>query len=208
MHLRKVAALGLATLTSLVTSAAVPAEPIEVEERQVADGACKNGPYTRACWSNGYSIATDFDQKFPTTGSTVTYDLEITNSTCNPDGNGERLCLLINNQYPGPLIRASWGDNLVINVKNSMQDNGTSIHWHGVRQYHTTASDGVNGLTECPLAPGDTKTYSFQVTQFGTSWYHSHFSSQYGDGVVGPMIFDGPASSNYDVDLGPYVLSD
>lgn len=131
MHLRQVAALGLATLTSLVTSAAVPAEPVEVEERQVADGACTNGPYTRACWSNGYSIATDFDQKFPTTGNTVTYDLEITNSTCNPDGNGERLCLLINNQYPGPLIRASWGDNLVINVKNSMQDNGTSIHWHG-----------------------------------------------------------------------------
>ncbi|GAB1731450.1 hypothetical protein NU195Hw_g1064t1 [Hortaea werneckii] len=208
MHLRQVAALGLATLTSLVSSAAVPAEPIEVEERQVADGGCSNGPYTRMCWGDGYSIATDFDQKFPTTGNTVTYDLEISNGTCNPDGNGERLCLLINNQYPGPLIRASWGDNLVINVKNSMQDNGTSIHWHGVRQYHTTEADGVNGLTECPLAPGDTKTYSFQVTQFGTSWYHSHFSSQYGDGVVGPMIFDGPASSNYDHDLGPYVISD
>lgn len=136
MHLRQVAALGLATLSSLVTSAAVPAEPIEVEERQiaerqVADGGCTNGPYTRFCWGDGYSIATDFDQKFPTTGNTVTYDLDITNGTCNPDGNGERLCLLINNQYPGPLIRASWGDNLVINVKNSMQDNGTSIHWHG-----------------------------------------------------------------------------
>jgi len=128
--------------------------------------------------------------------------------TCNPDGNGDRLCLLINNQYPGPTIRATWGDQLVINVKNSMQDNGTSMHWHGVRQYHSPGSDGVNGLSECALAPGDSRTYSFQVTQFGTSWYHSHFSSQYGDGVVGTIIFDGPATANYDVDLGVYTLSD
>ena len=89
-----------------------------------------------------------------------------------------------------------------------MQDNGTSIHWHGVRQYHSTGSDGVNGITECPIAPGDSKTYTFQVTQFGTSWYHAHFSSQYGDGVMGPMVFDGPASANYDIDLGPYVLNE
>jgi FtsP/CotA-like multicopper oxidase with cupredoxin domain len=38
--------------------------------------------------------------------------------------------------------------------------------------------------------------------------YHSHSSVQYGDGVVGGMVFDGPASSNYDYDLGPYLLSE
>lgn len=148
------------------------------------------------------------EQQLTALGKTVTYDLTITNSTCNPDGHGERLCLLINGQYPGPTIRASWGDQLVINVHNQMQDNGTSVHWHGVRQYHSTGSDGVNGLTECPLAPGDSKTYSFQVTQFGSSWYHSHHSSQYGDGVIGTMIFDGPATANYDYDLGVYPLSE
>lgn len=175
---------------------------------KVPDAACTNGPFSRACWYNGYSIATDFDQKFPTTGNTVTYDLTITNSTCNPDGHGARLCLLINGVYPGPTIRATWGDQLVINVHNKMEDNGTSIHWHGVRQYHSPGSDGVNGITECPLAPGDSKTYSFQVTQFGTSWYHAHYSSQYGDGVVGTMIFEGPASANYDYDLGIYPLNE
>lgn len=36
----------------------------------VADSSCSNGPLTRSCWSNGYSIATDFDQKWPTTGVT------------------------------------------------------------------------------------------------------------------------------------------
>jgi hypothetical protein len=39
--------------------------------RQV-DGDCTNSPRTRFCWSNGYSIATDFEEKWPTTGNTVT----------------------------------------------------------------------------------------------------------------------------------------
>lgn len=94
----------------------------------VADSSCTNGPLTRACWGGGYSIATDFDQKHPTTGVTRSYSLEVTNTTCNPDGHGEQECLLINGQYPGPVITANWGDYLSITVKNSMQDNGTSIH--------------------------------------------------------------------------------
>ncbi|KAI9664629.1 MAG: hypothetical protein M1821_006075 [Bathelium mastoideum] len=173
-----------------------------------ADPQCTNGPTTRSCWSNGFSIATDFDQKHPNTGKTVTYNLEITNTTCNPDGNGDRVCMLINGQYPGPTITANWGDTLSVTVKNSLQNNGTGIHWHGIRQYLTNEMDGVNGVTECPLAPGDTKTYTFLCTQFGTSWYHSHYSAQYGDGVVGPIVINGPASANYDIDLGPFPVTD
>jgi len=116
--------------------------------------------------------------------------------------------MLFNNQYPGPTIRANWGDTVQVTVKNSLQDNGTSIHWHGLRQLGTTSQDGVNGITECPLAPGDTKVYTFKATQFGTSWYHSHYSSQYGDGAVGAIIIDGPATANYDVDLGAYPVND
>ena len=175
---------------------------------EVADPSCKNGPDTRACWGNGYSISTDFDEKWPTTGNTVYYNLEITNTTCNPDGNGERVCLVVNNQLPGPTIYAYWGDTVSVTVKNSLPSNGTGIHWHGVRQLNTNTQDGTNGITECPLAPGDTKTYLFQATQYGTSWYHSHFSSQYGDGVMGGIVFEGPATSNYDIDLGTYAIQD
>ena len=50
-----------------------------------------------------------------------------------------------------------------------------------------------------PLAPGQTKTYTFKCTQFGTTWYHSHFSAQYGDGVMGPIVINGPTSANYDI---------
>ncbi|EME45697.1 hypothetical protein DOTSEDRAFT_129162 [Dothistroma septosporum NZE10] len=199
----------LAVLVSTAVAAVLPAEAItSLDERATADPACTNGPTTRACWSNGYSIATDFDQKSPRTGNTVTYNLEITNGTCNPDGKASRVCFLINGQFPGPLIRASWGDTVQVNVKNSLQMNGTAMHFHGVRQLNSCGADGVNGITQCPIAPGQQYTYSFIATQFGTSWYHSHFSNQYGDGVLGPMIFDGPASSNYDIDLGAYPVTD
>ena len=194
-----------ATTTS---SSATSATSSATTTSKSADPQCTNDATHRSCWSNGYSIATDFDQKHPNTGNTVSYNLELTNTTCNPDGNGARTCLLVNGQYPGPTITANWGDTLSITVKNSLQNNGTGLHWHGVRQYQSNEYDGVNGLTECPLAPGDTKTYTFLCTQFGTSWYHSHFSSQYGDGVVGGIVINGPATANYDIDLGPYPVTD
>lgn len=81
-------------------------------------------------------------------------------------------------------------------------------HRHGIRQLNTNTQDGVPGITECPLAPGDSKVYTFMATQYGTSWYHSHWSSQYGDGIVGPIVINGPATENYDVDLGPMTITD
>jgi FtsP/CotA-like multicopper oxidase with cupredoxin domain len=82
------------------------------------------------------------------------------------------------------------------------------MHWHGVRQFESNIQDGVNGVTDCPLAPGSSKTYTFKATQYGTSWYHSHFAAQYGNGVWGPIHIDGPASANYDIDLGVFPIGD
>jgi FtsP/CotA-like multicopper oxidase with cupredoxin domain len=62
--------------------------------------------------------------------------------------------------------------------------------------------DGVGGITECPIAPGDQRVYTFKATQYGTSWYHSHYSVQYSDGAVGGIVIRGPSTSNYDIDLG------
>lgn len=171
------------------------------------DSKCTNGPFTRQCWGNGFSIATNYDSTWPVTNKVVSYHLEVTNTTLAPDG-APRVVYAINGQFPGPTIRASWGDILEITVKNSLTTNGTSFHWHGIRQFKTNHMDGTNGVTECPLAPGKSRTYRFLCTQFGTTWYHSHYSDQYTDGVVGTMIIDGPATSNYDVDLGAMPITD
>ena len=66
----------------------------------------------------------------------------------------------------------------------------------------------VNGVTECPIKPNGQKVYRFRATQHGTTWYHSHYSAQYGDGVVGTIIINGPASADYEIDLGTFPISD
>ena len=128
-----------------------------------------NGPKSRSCWKNGFNISTDFDVNWPETGVTRKYDFEITNGTAAPDGT-PRITFLINGQYMGPTIFADWGDYVEVTVTNKLQNNGTGIHWHGLRQLNNNWEDGVPGLTECPLAPGQTKTYRWQATQYGTSW--------------------------------------
>lgn len=82
----------------------------------------------------------------------------------------------------------------------------------GKHQFHVSRAitdlGSVNGVTECPIPPGATRRYSFRATQYGTTWYHSHFSHQYGDGIVGTMQINGPSSADYDIDLGPVALTD
>lgn len=68
--------------------------------------------------------------------------------------------------------------------------------------------DGVASITQCPLAPGDSQTYKWRATQYGSTWYHSHFSVQAWDGVFGGIVINGPATANYDVDLGHVFLND
>ena len=70
------------------------------------------------------------------------------------------------------------------------------------------ANDGVPGVTQCPIPPAGSFTYRFRATSYGTSWYHSHFSLQYSDGVLGPIVVYGPSSANWDIDLGPLTLTD
>lgn len=116
--------------------------------------------------------------------------------------------MLVNDQLPGPAIVADWGDTVRVHVTNLLKTNGTSIHFHGVNQLNTNRQDGVNGVTECPLAPNLSRTYEWRATQHGSSWYHSHHTTQYGAGVYGPIVLNGPATANFDLDLGPAVISD
>ncbi|KAH6654743.1 Cupredoxin [Truncatella angustata] len=167
---------------------------------------CVNTATSRSCWGN-YSIDTDYYVTTPYTGVTREYWLTAESTTLAPDGY-EREVLVFNGSLPGPTIEADWGDEVVIHITNNIPDNGTSVHWHGVRQLNSIFSDGVPGVTQCPLAHGQTKTYRWRATQYGTSWYHSHFSLQLGEGLHGPIVIHGPATANYDIDIGPVVLQD
>ncbi|KAK2614675.1 hypothetical protein N8I77_001481 [Diaporthe amygdali] len=168
--------------------------------------SCENTATSRSCWGN-YSVDTNYYDVFPDTGVTREYYLSIEEGPCAPDGYNTT-CQTINGTMPGPLIIANWGDRLNIHVTNNLPVNGTAIHWHGIRQLNSVAADGVPGITQCPIAPGTSLTYSFHLTQYGSTWYHSHLSLQYGLGLFGPMIINGPATADYDEDLGALFLQD
>jgi FtsP/CotA-like multicopper oxidase with cupredoxin domain len=68
--------------------------------------------------------------------------------------------------------------------------------------------DGTVSITQCPTAPGESYTYKFHATQYGSSWYHSHFALQAWEGVFGGIVINGPATANYDTDLGNLFLQD
>lgn len=138
---------------------------------------------------------------------TRNFDWTVTKQTCAPDG-VNTTCALVNGQYPGPAIEANWGDTIRVKLTNNIEDEGTGIHWHGNLQKGSQPNDGVPGVSICPIAPGESFTYSFPAELYGSSYWHSHYSSQFASGLSGPMIIYGPNASTYDIDLGPAHLTD
>ncbi|ESZ98461.1 laccase [Sclerotinia borealis F-4128] len=106
-----------------------------------------------------------------------------------------------------PII-ANWGDTVVVHLYNGLENNGTGLHFHAIRQNYTNGMDGVPSITQCPTAPGESITYTWRATQYGSTWYHSHFALQAWEGVLGGIIINGPATANYDVDAGIMMLND
>lgn len=75
------------------------------------------------------------------------------------------MVLTVNGSFPGPTIIANWGDTVVVHLTNSLENNGTGLHFHGIRQNYTNQMDGVPSITQCPTAPGDSMTYTWRGKQ-------------------------------------------
>jgi FtsP/CotA-like multicopper oxidase with cupredoxin domain len=80
-------------------------------------------------------------------------------------------CWGYNGMSPGPTIEAVEGDRVRILVTNKLPEN-TSVHWHGV--IVPNGMDGVGGLTQPHIRPGETYAYEFTLRQHGTQMYHPH----------------------------------
>ncbi|KAL6146114.1 hypothetical protein ACLB2K_056797 [Fragaria x ananassa] len=103
-----------------------------------------------------------------------------------------QLITAVNGQYPGPTIRATEGDTLVVHVLNQSPYNLT-IHWHGIFQLLSAWADGPAYVTQCPILPGKSYTYRFKITgQEGTLWWHAHVSwlraTVYGALIIHPRF--------------------
>jgi FtsP/CotA-like multicopper oxidase with cupredoxin domain len=73
-----------------------------------------------------------------------------------------------NGRVPGPTIRATEGDRIIVRFTNATPHPHT-IHFHGI---HPAAMDGVPGAGEPP--PGEEFVYEFIAEPFGTHLYHCH----------------------------------
>lgn len=96
--------------------------------------------------------------------ATVTYDFDIGWVRANPDGVAERPTVGINGQWPIPPITATKGDRIVVNAKNSLGNESTSLHFHGIYMNGSTHMDGPPHVTQCDIAPGSSFTYNFTVS--------------------------------------------
>ena len=80
-------------------------------------------------------------------------------------------CWGYNGQTPGPTIEAVEGDRVRLLVTNKLAEH-TTIHWHGVLL--PNGMDGVGGLNQPQIKPGETFAYEFTLRQHGTQMYHPH----------------------------------
>lgn len=138
-------------------------------------------------WDNLTASGTDPYTSAPNTGVIRSYDFTIKRGVIAPDGY-QKTALLVNGQFPGPAIEANWGDTVQVTVHNQITEpeEGTALHWHGLLQTETPWFDGVPGVQQCPIAPGNSFTYQFKADLYGTSWYHSHYSGQYTGEFMSP----------------------
>ena len=105
---------------------------------------------------------------------------------------------------PGPLIRATAGDLLRLRVENQLPTD-TTVHWHGIALRNE--ADGVPGLTQDPIAAGDSFLYEFTAPDPGTYFYHPHVGVQLDRGLYAPLIIDDPHEKG-DYDLEWVVVLD
>lgn len=86
------------------------------------------------------------NQTAPDTGATRKYHFDVARAQLAPDGYQKDM-IVINGQFPGPLIEANWGDWVEIKVTNSIvhPEEGTALHWHALLQKETPWFDGVPG---------------------------------------------------------------
>lgn len=109
-------------------------------------------------------------------------------------------------QVPGPVIRAVQGTRISRRFVNELPQ-PSSVHWHGVRI--ANSMDGVAGLTQPAVAPGDDFLYDFALPDAGTYWYHPHNRTyeQMARGLYGALIVEEETGAP-EVDMDEVLLLD
>ncbi|HEY7995151.1 MAG TPA: multicopper oxidase domain-containing protein [Candidatus Eremiobacteraceae bacterium] len=113
-----------------------------------------------------------------------------------------------NGTVPGPTIHVRQGDRIRVLFTNHLPE-PTTIHWHGLNV--PADMDGVPGMSQAAVQPGQTFVYEFTATDPGTYIYHTHYDDlfQLDSGLYGAFVVDPakPAKDRYDRDYLMLVSS-
>ncbi len=111
---------------------------------------------------------------------------------------------LYNGTLPGPELRVREGDVVRVALINSLPE-PTTIHWHGIPV--PFGMDGVPGLTQPAVRPGERFVYEFLANAPGTYWFHSHFADQFERGLFGALVVE-PRSESLAYDVEHVLILD
>lgn len=109
----------------------------------------------------------------------------------------------LNGTSPGPTLEAQQGDLVQVTLHNVDVAEGVTLHWHGVDV--PNAEDGVAGVTQDAVLPGQEHVYRFLAEDAGTYWYHSHqvSSEQVKGGLFGTLVVHPSGASGEDDVVAP-----
>ncbi|KAL0792545.1 hypothetical protein Bca101_063922 [Brassica carinata] len=131
----------------------------------------------------------------------VFFDWTVSYLTASPLGTRQQV-IGINGQFPGPILNVTTNWNVVVNVKNNL-DEPLLLTWNGIQHRKNSWQDGVLG-TNCPIPSGWNWTYEFQVKdQIGSFFYFPSTNFQRAAGGYGGIIIN-----NRDIIPVPFLLPD
>ncbi|WP_167140667.1 multicopper oxidase family protein [Diaminobutyricimonas sp. TR449] len=113
---------------------------------------------------------------------------------------------------PGPAIEATLGQTVEVELRNRDIDDGVTVHWHGYDV--PNGEDGVAGVTQDAVLPGESFTYRFAADQLGSYWFHTHQHSAEGvrRGLYGTLVVRAPdaeaGASDVDLTLPFHTIGD
>ncbi|WP_203703595.1 multicopper oxidase family protein, partial [Asanoa iriomotensis] len=107
---------------------------------------------------------------------------------------------------PGPALTATQGDLVEVMLRNADIDAGVSLHWHGYDV--PNGEDGVAGVTQDAIMPGQSFTYRFRAEDAGTYWYHSHQQSADAvrRGLFGTLVVSRAAGAGVDLTVPVHTI--
>ena len=149
-------------------------------------------------------LEAEFDGAYPAfptpSGNVVEVDVTAAPATIEVVEGLDTQVWAFNGVVPGEVHWVTLGDTFRMNFRNELPVE-TTVHWHDVRV--PNAMDGVPGITQPAIQPGESFTYEFTPPDAGTFFYHSHVNSteQVERGLYGTLVVEDAESVGYSQDV-------